>query len=152
MKRGLLIILTGLLCGALAHYSWFDARRPESAGDLEEQLKWVRATLRLNADQYAQIKHLHEELGPQLISLASEVQRMRVELALFENERVTSGQIDFLEFARFIEEQREIDRNYGEYSRRLVTATTSVMTPEQRAHYLDIVAPAINSVDRNSYQ
>jgi hypothetical protein len=77
---------------------------------------------------------------------------MRVELALFENERMTSGHIDFLEFARFIEEQRAVDRSYGEYSRRLVTATTDVMTPEQRAHYLDIVAPAINSAGRNSYQ
>lgn len=152
MKRIALVLLAGIACGTLAHYSWFDARRPSPAADLQEQLNWVRATLQLNADQFAQIKNLHEELGPHLISLSSQVQRMRAELAQFENERITSGQIDFLEFARLMKERQAVNRDYDEYSRRLVAATTSVMTPEQRAHYLDIVAPAIQAAERNPYQ
>lgn len=152
MKNSALVLVAGIACGILAHYVWFDARRPATTTDLQEQLDWVRATLQLSSEQFVQIKNLHEELGPHLMALSSDVQRMRAELAAFEHERLTSGQVDFLEFAKFIEEQRAVDRNYDEYSRRLVTAATSVMTPEQRAHYLDIVAPAMNAVDRNAYQ
>ena len=112
----------------------------------------MRSQLELSAGQYQQIKMLHEQLGPQLGALAQEVERMRLQLAAYEHERVTAGQIDFIEFARFVQEQRSVDEACARSTSRLVDQTASVMTPEQRSRYLSIVAPALNDQPAAAFQ
>jgi hypothetical protein len=75
-----------------------------------------------------------------LRALAAEVARMQAEFAAFENTRRATDKVDFIEFAQFVETRRNINRECQESTRRLVMATADVMTPEQRAHYLGLVA------------
>jgi hypothetical protein len=142
MKRTATIVLLGLAAGLSAHLAWFQLRRPASPERLGEQLAWMQARLELSADQFAHIRDLHEELQPKLTQLAAEVERMRTELAAFERERVTRGQIDFLAFARLVQEQRSVDQACLESTRELVGGTLGVMTPQQRERYLSILGPA----------
>ncbi len=151
MKRAALVLTLGLFAGALAHTAWFAARRPQPPDRLEAQLDWMRARLELNVGQYQQIKMLHEQLGPKLGALADEVERMRLQLAAYEHQRVTAGQIDFIEFARFVQQRRSVDAACSASTQRLVDETVSVMTPEQRARYLSIVAPALNDTGRTVF-
>lgn len=144
MKRTLIVISAGILAGLLGHSAWYAARRPEPPERLEAQLSWMQARLELNAEQYRQIKRLHEELHPQLAALSGEVERLRTEFATFEHQRMTVGQIDFVEFARFIREGRSIDEACNESTRNLVDTTVSFMTPKQRTRYLAILAPALH--------
>src|ERR1051326_6553310 len=47
MKRSLLVIFGGLLCGVLAHVGWFTAHRPPAADNLAAQLAWMQESLQL---------------------------------------------------------------------------------------------------------
>lgn len=145
MKRVATIVAAGLGCGVLAHVAWFGAHRPKGGPDLEAQLAWMQPALQLTPEQFARIKQLHEQSSPRLLALAAQVARMRGEFAAFERERQTTGQIDFLEFARFVEQRRAIDRECAESTRRLILAASEVMSPRQRATYLAYLDPALKS-------
>jgi Spy/CpxP family protein refolding chaperone len=143
MKRTVLILLLGLLAGTGAHVGWLALHRPEPTGSLTAQLAWMKTSLGLSEAQVARLRALHEQSTPHLLELASQVASMREELAAFERERTTSGRIDFLEFARFVEQRRALDRACLDSMHRLVAASASVMTPEQREHYLSLLGPAL---------
>jgi hypothetical protein len=149
MKRGFIILAAGLACGVLAHVAWFGARRPAGNADLDSQLAWMQQALRLTPEQFARIKALHEQSSPRLLALAAQVGRMRGEFAAFERERRTSGQIDFLDFARFVEQRRAVDRECAESTRRLILAASEVMNPQQRETYLAFLDPALKNVSAN---
>ena len=149
MNRSLLIILLGLAVGIGTHTIYFQLHRPAGLDSLDGQLSWIKEELKLSDSQYAQIKQLHEASSPRLRALASEVARMQAEFTAFENTRRTSDQVDFIEFAQFVETRRAINRQCLESTRRLVLATADVMTPEQRAHYLGLVATAESFKDVN---
>jgi hypothetical protein len=141
MKRAALILTCGLLAGLAAHTAWFALRRPSN--DVEAQLAWLGRVLQLDADQFARFKALHQEAGPRLVVLAAELQRMRAESAEFERRRQQTGEVDFLAFARLIEQGRALDRDRDATARKLIDTALSVMTPEQRQRYLALVAPAL---------
>jgi hypothetical protein len=143
MKRTLLVLLLGLGCGVIAHVAWFGHRAPAPADTLAAQLAWMKANLQLTDAQVARLRVLHEQSTPRLIALAAQVATMRDELAAFEHARQTSGRIDFLEFARFVDQRRALDRACAESTRTLVAASADVMTPAQRDHYLSLLAPAL---------
>jgi hypothetical protein len=145
MKRTLLALALGLACGVGAHYAWFFVTRPEPVNDPDSQWEWMKRDLRLDDTQLARIKALHERSSPELLALARRVAQMRDEFAAFEKARRTSGEVDFLEFAQFVEQQRVLDRECVESTRRLVAATAGVMTPDQRAHYLALLGPPFQS-------
>lgn len=145
MKRSLLVVVVGILAGALAHVGWFSARRLESANGLGAQLGWMQESLHLSPEQFARIKALHEQSSPRLVTLAAEVARMREEFAAFERERQTTGNVDFLEFARFVEQRRAVDRECTESTRRLILATADVMSPEQRERYRMLLNPTFGT-------
>jgi hypothetical protein len=145
MKRTLLVLLLGIACGTGAHFAWFAEHRPRPADDLSAQLDWMKTNLRLSDDQLVRLRALHEQSAPHLLALAAQVASMREELAAFEHERRTSGRIDFLEFARFVEQRRALDRACLDSTRTLVAASADVMTPRQREHYLSLLEPALNS-------
>ena len=137
MKRSLLIILLGLTAGALAHFGWFLSQQPCRSDDLDCQLKWMKTELKLSDEQFARIKVIHKESSPRLLALAVQVARMREEYDAFEHERTTSGQVDFLEFAHFVEHRRAINRECVTSTQRLVDDTSGVMTVQQREQYLE---------------
>lgn len=147
MKRMLLVILFGIASGLLAHVGWFVAHRPARGDNLEAQLAWMQGSLQLSPAQFARIKTLHEQSSPRLRALAAEVGRMREEFAAFEQERRTEGQIDFLEFARFVEARRAVDRECAASTRRLILAASEVMNPQQRERYQTLLNPALNSAE-----
>ncbi len=142
MNRTAIILMLGLAVGAGAHTVYYQMHRPKGLDSLEGQLTWIRDELKLSTEQYARIKELHEASSPRLQALAMQVARMQDEFTAFETTRRTSDSVDFLEFAKFVEMRRTINRQCMESTRRLVLATANVMTPQQRAQYLGMVAAA----------
>ncbi|MBI5381859.1 MAG: hypothetical protein HZA31_08165 [Opitutae bacterium] len=145
MNRTLLVLCLGLVCGLAAHAGWYALHRPAPVHDLAGQLAWMRSNLQLSEAQFARIRSLHEQSSPRLVALAMQVTRLRAEFAAFEHERKSTGEVDFLEFARFVEQRRTVDRECAESTRRLILAAADVMTPEQRQRYLALLGPALKS-------
>lgn len=142
MKRPLLTILLGLIAGLAVHfvyYGWHQRSGPET---LEGKLAWIRAELQLSDSQFARIRELHQASHPRLQLMAAQVAQMHAEFTEFERARRTSDRIDFLEFARFVETRRELNRECLDSTRQLVLASAEVMTPEQRERYIRLVATA----------
>jgi hypothetical protein len=145
MKRSLLIILAGLMAGALAHVGWYLSQRPCGSGDIDCQLEWMKTELKLSNEQFARIKAIHEESSPRLLALAAQVSRMRGEYEAFEHARTTSGQVDFLEFAHFVEERRSLDRECLNSTQQLVAQAAREMNDQQRARYLGMLGPVLRA-------
>lgn len=143
MKRFILILVLGVLSGVGAHQAWFLARKPVPTDTLEQQLQWMRVRLHLDADQYARIKALHEQFQPRLDELGREVAQARTTSEAFEQRRRDLGQVDFLAYAQFIQHRRTVGRQASESTRALVDAALSVMTPDQRQRYLEMVTPVL---------
>jgi hypothetical protein len=70
---------------------------------------------------------------------------MREEYDAFEHERTTSGQVDFLEFAHFVEQRRAVDRECLTSTQRLVADASHVMTEQQRERYLGLLGPVLQT-------
>lgn len=140
MNRGLCVLLLGLAVGAATHEVYFRLHRPPDPGSLDGQLSWMRSELQLSDAQYARIRELHEASSPRLRALASQVAQMQAEFAAFENTRRATDSVDFIEFARFVEARRNVNRECLDSTRQLVLASAGEMTPSQREHYLGIVA------------
>ncbi len=139
MKRTLFILLVGLAAGVFAHVGWFVSQQPCRNNGLDCQLNWMKTELKLTDEQFARIKAIHEESSPRLLALAAQVARMRDEYDAFERERTTSGQIDFLEFAHFVEQRRAVNRECLSSTQRLVADAARVMTAQQRERYLGLL-------------
>lgn len=146
MKRTLTVLLLGLVCGLGAHVSWLSATAPRRPGNLATQLDWMKMNLRLTDDQLQQIKALHEQSAPRLLALAARVDGLQGQLAEYEKLRQTKGRIDFLEFARFVEEGRRLDRECVHSTEQFVAAATAVMTPQQREQYLTMLGPVLRTL------
>lgn len=139
MKRVFLVLLLGLVGGVGGHYGLLYTLQPRPVSALDAQLAWIQRDLNLTPEQYARIKAIHEQSRGHLLALAGQVARMRNEFDAFERQRRTVGEIDFLEFAHFVEERRTIDRECLQSTHRLVDASAGVMNPEQRARYLSLL-------------
>jgi hypothetical protein len=142
MKRGSMILVLGLAVGVAAHLVYFSLHRPYDPGTLEGQLAWMKSELHLSNEQFLRIRELHEASSPRLRSLASQVAQMQSEFAAFENTRRNSDKVDFIEFAQFVEDRRNISRECLASTRSLVLAAAGEMTPAQRRQYFGIVAAA----------
>ena len=142
MNRGFLVLVLGCAVGIFAHFAYFNFHRPQDPGTLEGQLAWMKSELQLSDAQFERIKELHEASSPRLRALASQVAQMQAEFVAFENTRRTSDRVDFIEFARFVEVRRNINRECLDSTRRLVMAAANEMNPRQREQYLGIVAAA----------
>ncbi len=140
MKRTLSVLLLGLGVGLATHLAYFHYNEPAAGDSLDGHLAWMKRELNLSDAQYARIRDLHQESSPRLRELASEVAQLQAEFAAFENTRRTTDKVDFIEFAAFVELRRAINERCIASTRQLVLASADVMTPEQRAHYLGLVA------------
>ena len=147
MKHFLFVLILGAAFGAGAHVAWFRAHQPGAGDPLDRQLAWMKAELRLTDAQLERIRSIHEASSPRLLELAAEVARMREEYAAFERERVSADQVDFVEFARFVEQRRAVNRECLASTERLVVATSGLMTPPQRARYLRLLEPSVKAGD-----
>lgn len=143
MKHALWVLALGAACGLGANQLWYQAHRPCSSGGLDCQLAWMKTELKLTDRQYERIRELHEASAPQLAALGAEVARLREEYAAFERERVSADRVDFVEFARFVETRRSVDRQCADSTRRLVGAASGLMTDVQRERYLQLLAPVL---------
>ncbi|RXK53034.1 hypothetical protein ESB00_15080 [Oleiharenicola lentus] len=141
MKRVLLTLLLGLATGTAVHYAYFDFHH-RGADTLEGKLAWIRTELNLSDAQFARISALHQASHPRLQHMAEQVAQMQAEFAEFERTRRTNDRVNFLEFARFVESRRELNRECLDSTRQLVLASAEVMTPEQRERYIKLVATA----------
>jgi Spy/CpxP family protein refolding chaperone len=142
MKHPILIILLGLAVGTATHLAYFQHREPVATDTLEGQLAWMRTELRLTDGQFARIKELHQASRPRLRAMSAQVALMQAEFAEFERTRLTADRVDFLEFARFVESRRDLNRRCADSTRELVLASAEVMTPEQRRQYIRLVVTA----------
>jgi hypothetical protein len=118
---------------------------PGESESMNRELVWMRDELRLSPAQYARIRELHETLNSELVALEKDRIRVRQETAALEEERRTEGQIDFLVFAGLIKVRQDLDLQSFHSMQRLVSATATIMTPEQRRRYLDYVQAAIST-------
>lgn len=139
MKTMLAVLALGLVGGVSAHLGWIHYRLAPMHDDLDAQLAWMQRDLNLSPEQYARLKEIHQQSSARLFALSSRVTRMREELAAFEQQRKTTGEVDFLEFADYIETRRAIDRECLQSTRRLVDASTELMTAQQRSRYLQLL-------------
>jgi hypothetical protein len=142
MKRPFLVLWLGLAVGTAAHLAYFQHREPIGTDTLDGQLAWMRSELRLTEQQFARIKGLHQATRPQLQAMAAQVALMQEEFAEFEHTRQATDQVDFIEFARFVESRRELNRRCLDTTRQLVLASAEIMTPEQRRQYIRLVPAA----------
>lgn len=140
MKSGLLVLLLGAAVGVATHFAFFLLHQPPDPGSLDGQLAWMKSELHLSDAQYERIRELHEASSPRLRALAAQVAQMQGEFAAFENTRRSSDRVDFIEFAQFVENRRNVNRECLDSTRQLVLAAASEMTPGQREHYFGIVA------------
>jgi hypothetical protein len=142
MKRPILILLLGLAVGTATHLAYYQHREPLETDTLEGRLAWMRSELHLSNDQFARIKELHEASHLRLQAMAAQVALMQAEFAEFERTRRTTDRVDFIEFARFVENRRELNQRCVDSTRELVLAAAKLMNPEQRRHYMSLVATA----------
>jgi len=140
MRRGALVLFLGLVVGVATHLVYFRIHRPFDANSLEGQLAWMKSELQLSDSQFERIKELHQESSPRLRALAAQVAQMQAEFTAFENTRMRSDKVDFVEFAQFVQVRRNINQECLESTRRLVLAAAGEMNPMQREHYFGIVA------------
>ncbi len=142
MKRLLLTLVLGLTAGLGTHLAYYRYHAPAATDTLEGQLAWMKAELKLSDGQFARIKELHQASRPRLRAMAEQVAQMQTEFGEFEQTRRTSDRVDFLEFARFVETRRSLNRECLDSTRQLVLASAEVMTPDQREQYIRLVAAA----------
>lgn len=142
MKRTVLTLLLGLAASTAAYQAYYRVNEPAAADSLEGQLAWMKSELQLSDAQFARIRELHEASSPRLHALASQVGLLQAEFTEFEKARQTSDQVDFLEFARYVEARRTINHECLDSTRQLIVAAAGVMTPQQRQHYIRLVATA----------
>lgn len=142
MNRFLLTLLLGLTAGLGTHFAYYRYHAPAPTDTLEGQLAWMKSELKLTDTQFARIKDLHQASHPQLQAMAAQVALLQTEFVEFEQTRRTTDKVDFLEFARFVENRRNLSRECLDSTRRLVLASAEVMTPDQRQHYIRLVAAA----------
>ncbi len=145
MKHVCLVLFFGLVSGIGAHLAWFSANQPGGADALARQLVWMKAELNLSDAQLERIRSIHQASSPRLLALAAQVARMREEYAAFERERVATDRVDFIEFAHFVERRRAIDGDCLASTRRLVAATSELMTASQRASYFRLLEPSLKA-------
>lgn len=141
MNRTLLMLLLGLIVGTGTHLAYFRLHQP-ATDSLDSQLAWMKTELKLNDAQFSRIKELHQVSSPRLHALADQVAQLQTEFSAFEEMRRTSDRVDFIEFARFVEARRQINKECLDSTRQLVLATAEVMTPRQRQHYIRLIATA----------
>jgi len=142
MKRTLLSLILGLAVGLTTHFVYFRANAPAPTNTLDGQLAWMKTELQLTDSQYARIRELHQASSPRLRAMAVQVAALQAEFAEFEKVRRTSDQVDFLEFARFVEERRHVSRECLDSTRQLILASAEVMNPQQRQRYIQLVSAA----------
>ncbi len=142
MKRTFLTLALGLAAGIGAHVAYFRQHEPVSTDTLEGQLAWMKSELHLTEPQFARIRELHQASHPRLQAMAAQVALMQSEFAEFERTRRATDRVDFLEFARFVESRRDLNRACLDSTKQLVLASAEVMDPEQRARYLHLVTSA----------
>lgn len=142
MKRTLQILALGAIVGVGAHFAYFRANEPAPTNTLEGQLAWMKTELQLTDAQYARIRELHQASSPRLKAMAVQIAALQAEFSEFEQTRRTSDRVDFLEFARFVETRRHLNRECLDSTRQLVLASAQVMNPQQRQRYIQLVASA----------
>ena len=142
MKHTFVILTLGLVIGLCTHLAYFRLHVPAAADGIDGQLAWMRTELQLTNTQYARIKALHEASSPKLRAMAAQVAQLQGEFKAFEQIRRTKDQVDFLEFARFVETRRHVSRECLDSTRQLVLASAEVMTPQQRQRYIRLVTTA----------
>lgn len=151
MIRTGIILLLGLGAGFGAHNAWYVAHAPADASDFESLLDEMRLTLQLDQEQFTRFHELHKILQPQLDQLAADVEQLRTQFAAFEQERRTTGEIDFLAYAGLVEKQRQISRTCEASTQYLVLAALADMSREQRLRYLSLLSPALAYSGRRAF-
>jgi len=121
-----------------------------TSDNLDALLAWMKNDLQLNDQQLARIKDVHEQLSPRLLALGSQVAQMQHAFTEFEKERQSEGQVDFIEFARYVDQRRKLDRECNESTRKLIAEASDVMSPKQRQQYLQLLDPALKTTGSGS--
>lgn len=142
MNRAVLTLLLGLAAGLGSHFAYYLHHESNATDSLEGRLAWMKSELNLTDAQFARIKELHQASHPRLQQMAAQVAQMQAEFIEFEKARQSDDRVDFIEFARFVSERRNLNQACQDSTRQLVLASAEVMTPEQRRHYIRMLSSA----------
>ena len=81
MNRTVLILVSGLAAGGLAHFGWFESHRPCHGDQLTCQLDWIRSELHLTDAQYARVRAPFVDLASARVTNIKEYCRHADEIA-----------------------------------------------------------------------
>ena len=109
--------------------------RAAAPGSPATAMSALQRDLQLTPGQLDSLRILYEQSAPHLRELAAREARLREELYAFETRRQARGEVDFLEFARFVDERRRLERECADSTRQIVDASAGVMNPRQRERY-----------------
>ena len=140
MSRGAWVLIFGIAAAVASYGISLHFQHPFDPDTLDGQLSWMKTELGLTDAQFARIRELHEASGPRLSILAGQLAQMQAEFSAFERTRRATDRVDFVEFARFVEVRRKVDRECLDSAHQLIRAAAGEMTPRQRQRYLDIVS------------
>ncbi|MGH7997204.1 MAG: hypothetical protein ACREFX_12735 [Opitutaceae bacterium] len=143
MSHVVRVFTLGAVCALAAHLVWYRLNRPTDDSGLEGRLAWMKTELRVSDVQLARIVAIHRSCRPRLKALAERAARLRQEDAAFEEARVQTDRVDFLKFAAYVRRERALDQACEASLHELVAASGEVMTSEQRARYVRLLAPAL---------
>ena len=143
MKRFLLIVMLGLVAGAVAHIGFFAFRRPTVENRLTRDLAWMQSVFDLDTAQYESIRALHQRTGPELERLFSVLRATHEELNRLEEVRRTADKVDFIAFHQAKEANRKARLQCRTLTLDLVYAVAERMSPDQRIRYFDLVGNGV---------
>lgn len=128
MKHWFITILLALVAAAGSYAAFYALNRPSAevraAAESGDALEWLRAEFKLNDEQFARIKAIHDDYG----DVCAEHCRM------IRDARKASQSAD--EIARL--EKVCVDSMTGHFER-----VAAIMAPDQGRRYLDIVLPCV---------
>lgn len=145
MWKSLTVLVLGLACGVLAHFSYFNAYAPDCfSADAECEMEWLRTELDLSEEQFARVTRLHGDRERDIRTLSRKVRDLELLLAELEAERVTNGYVDYLEIRNYMEVKRKLDEACLKSTSDLIASVGDVMNTDQRKRYYSIVQSRIN--------
>ncbi|MDQ8186519.1 hypothetical protein QEH53_13030 [Pelagicoccus sp. SDUM812002] len=139
------VLVIGLACGLVAHFSYVDAYAPGCfSADAECEMEWLRSELDLSEEQFARITRLHGDREREIRTLSRKVRDLELLLAELEAERVTNGYVDYLEIRNYLKAKRKLDEACVKSTSDLIASVGDVMNVDQRKRYFSIVQSRIN--------
>ena len=143
MKKGILVLLAGLLAGTVAFCAmrWHNERhRHASAGivlDAMPELEWLKRDLELNDEQFSKVRELHLAYRPECTEMCRRIAgaHEKTEAISKANREITP------EFKTALQDHADIHVKCQEAMLKHLYRTAATLNPPQAERYLKTMLP-----------